>query len=263
MFLKQAELRNVPDKFCVHDWDNIDRSADRLAVFGSIKDYTPLLDFPKLRHLWVAQTNQRQLDVVRSLHRLENLEIAWLRSIHDLMFLDDLPNLRVLALTISKKDFSVEPVGRLTQLHVLSLAATMSIPANCGAIYCESFSPLADLKHLEYLELFAVRPREGGLEPLTALRNLKEVQIGNEYSLEDYARLSVALPRTKGLFHKPYWSKPGHQYSVCKRCGGTAYTILAGRKQGASICSACDKDKLTAHIAEFERLKRTFVERYR
>lgn len=257
MLLKQAQLDKVPDSSRIREFRGVDRSVDALAVIGSIKDLTPLHEFPNLRHLWMNQVNYEQFKQICSLDQLEKLGIYLSPNIIDLSPIANMRNLQILSIESSFNDVSLEPLRLLTKLRVLSISTSMSKAMNGGTGYFESFAPLGDLCYLEYLELFAVKPRELGLEPLTRLKSLKELEINNLYSLEDYAHLAADLPNTKGLFQTPYY-KTKLDTRKCKMCGGIDYYVLFGNKRRAFVCVRCEKDKLDKHLLLFEQLKQKF-----
>jgi hypothetical protein len=248
----------LPEAAKIFDWKTADRGLEALALYGTITDYTPLLEFANLRRLWVSQANPKQFDLICRLPQLEKLGISWMRSIKSLSPLANLSNLKVLSLDGNLKEVSLEPIGALTQLRVLALAALMSTTINGSVIYCQSFDPLANLSHLEYFELSGMKPREGTLEPFTHLKSLKKLEMDNLFTLEEYARLAVGLPNAEGLFHSPYHFTTGDEYLKCKRCGGLDLVVLMGKKRGAMSCRSCNPNALDEHLAEFEELKQKF-----
>ncbi|WP_319586101.1 hypothetical protein [uncultured Desulfobulbus sp.] len=257
MLLKQARLDNVPESSRIKKFRGVDRSVDALAVFGSIKDLTPLHEFRNLRQLLMNRINYDQLKQISSLEQLERLSVYLSPSVTDLSPIAKMSNLQILSLESSFKDVSLEPLRLLTNLRVLSISTLMSKAVNGGTGCFDSFDPLGDLCNLEYLELFAVKPRELGLEPLTRLKSLKELEINNLYSLEDYAHLAVDLPNTKGLFQTPYYQTKLDAWK-CKMCGGIDYYVLFGTKRRAFVCIRCEKDKLDKHLLLFEQFKQKF-----
>jgi hypothetical protein len=41
----------------------------------------------------------------------------------------------------------------------------------------------------------------------------------------------------------------------CKKCGSTLEWLTGAAGRRRSLCPACDKDKLAAHVAAFARIK--------
>ncbi|PGQ48784.1 internalin, partial [Bacillus thuringiensis] len=49
-----------------------------------------------------------------------------------------------------------------------------------------------------------LKVKDDSLEPLMQLKNLKELSLSNQFKVEEYAKLSVALPYTVCESFKPY-----------------------------------------------------------
>jgi len=225
-----------------------------MAVQYGIKNFETLLEFPNLRNLFLPEVNPQKLDIVSRLTQLEQLEISSMRSVTSLEPLASLRNLQLLSLGISFKEFDLEPLGQLTNLRILAIAISMGSGVNGGKAFCPTFAPLANLQDLEYLELFAIKPRDNTLQPISKCKKLKLLDICNMYSLEDYACLAASLPNAEGLFQTPYY-QPTRDDFICNKCGCRDEYILFGVKRRTSICAKCEKHKLYEHIARFEQLK--------
>jgi hypothetical protein len=87
------------------------------------------------------------------------------------------------------------------------------------------------------------------------MKALAEVEISHvpTFALEDFARLAGALPHASGNCLRPHFRM--NFPSPCKRCRTTQewLTGVIGRQR--SLCPVCERDKLAAHVAEFERIK--------
>ena len=141
--------------------------------------------------------------------RVEHLQILFAPRLVDLSFLATLPALRSVCLGETKRvDLETLPTPRrLTSFTLVgSYSTTLTVP---------SFDPLSRLQTLEYLSLCAVRPAEGSLRPLAALQKLKELVLSDIFEVDEFARLSASLPRTKGKCLTPIYMDPA---MVCTRC---------------------------------------------
>jgi hypothetical protein len=236
-----------------------------------------LTEFPRLEGLWIGDGGRRNQPAIAALRRLRVLRLNGATGA-DLGFLGGLSGLHILELSSATaaslrgierlrrleclvidhapKIASLEPIGALAELRHLSISTPASWDAAKKCIEVESLQPLADLSRLERLTLRGVRPAAGGLRPLEGLRALVDVEISHvpTFGLEDFARLAGALPRASGDCLRPHFrmSFPW----PCKRCKTTQEWLTgAVGRQKRYLCPACDKERLAAHVAEFERIK--------
>jgi hypothetical protein len=123
-------------------------------------------------------------------------------------------------------------------------------------IEVESFRPLTALTSLERLLLLGVRPKDLDLTPITTMTHLKEVDIGGvpEFTIEHYARLSVALPKAEGRCLKPYFEIKG--VGFCKKCKGQQVMLNGAPPRARKwLCPKCNDKKLAEHVRAWEALK--------
>jgi hypothetical protein len=135
--------------------------------------------------------------------RLRHLAIRWNTKVRSFESLAG-SNLRTLILEETPKLHSLEPIATLGGLGYFRFQGGMSKPN-----VAESLSPLARLQRLSGLDLFNLRVREDGLLPLANCRSLRSLGLSNQFPTEQYALLSVRLPRTKCAMFKA-WVKPEH-----------------------------------------------------
>jgi hypothetical protein len=118
-----------------------------------------------------------------------------------------------------------------------------------------SLAPLERLSNLERLILLHVRPKDLDLSPVMRMQHLVELDIGGvpEFTLEHYAKLALALPKTKGRCLQPFISIPG--VGRCGKCQGPC-VLLNGTAPRARkwVCPKCNAKLLGAHIARWEEL---------
>jgi hypothetical protein len=192
-----------------------------------------LAAFPQLEGLLVGDGGRKNQPGVAALRRLKVLRLGHIVG-DDLGFLGDLAELRILELS-SVVTRSLRGLEKLRKLECL----------------------VAGLLRLERITLRGVRPASGGLRPLDGLKALAEVEISHvpSFTLEDFARLAGALPNASGDCVRPHF-RMGFPWP-CKRCQTTQewLTGVVGR-QKRFLCPVCEKDKLAAHVAEFERIRK-------
>ena len=119
-----------------------------------------------------------------------------------------------------------------------------------------SYAPLAALTALERLVLTAVRPRDLDLSAIARMTHLRELDISGvpEFTVEDYAKLAAALPRTEGRCLQPYIQIKG--VGFCRKCKGPQ-VLLNGAPPRARkwICPVCQEKALAAHVQRWEAAK--------
>ena len=87
-------------------------------------------------------------------------------------------------------------------------------------------------------------------------RALRTIDISHvpDLGLEDFARLAGALPQAAGSCLQPHFRM--NFPWPCKRCRTTQEWLTgAVGPQKRSLCPVCDKEKLAAHVAAFERIR--------
>src|SRR5262245_2584227 len=235
-----------------------------------------LADYPAREGLWVGDGGRKNQPALTALRRLRVLRLKGVAG-DDIAFLSGLSELRILELSSCKAKSlrgleklqrlgcliidhapnlsSLAEIGKLTALEDLSISTPPSWDAAAKCIKVATLQPLAQLSNLRRLTLRGVCPTEGALRPLESMTGLRQVEISHvpDFTVEDFARLAGALPQAKGDSLKPYFRM--NFPAGCKRCGETLEWLTGVSGRGRSLCPVCDKDKLTAHVAEFRRIK--------
>lgn len=91
------------------------------------------------------------------------------------------------------------PIAALENLEILDLSGGM-----WSTFKPDTLAPLADLRKLRGLSLKAIRVVGESLAPVAGLTQLQELELSNQFPTEEYARLSVALPRVPCTHFAPY-----------------------------------------------------------
>jgi len=175
-----------------------------------------------------------------------------LDSCESLACLTDVPDLEVLAIQHFPKISSLEPLRSLSNLRYLSLTTTIGWDGTNRHLTIDSFEPLVSLQKLELVQILGVVPKWGRLEPLSRIASLRKLSIGGTsfYQLEDFAALSVALPRARESL------RPVSQMnfvSTCRRCQKYPLLFLEGAKPRSPryACPSCGKKKIISHLARW------------
>ncbi|MCW5552811.1 MAG: hypothetical protein KIS67_11710 [Verrucomicrobiae bacterium] len=157
--------------------------------------------------------------------------------------------IEVLSLNHFHRIRSLEPLSSLTNLRALFLTTTNGWDGTNRHLLVETFEPLVALRRLEIVQILGVVPERDRLQPLSRMPSLEKLSIGNTsfYQLEDFAGLSVALPRARGSLQPIYQM---NFISRCRRCKKHALLFLAGAKQRSPryVCPACGKKKIISHL---------------
>lgn len=143
---------------------------------------------------------------------------------------------------------NLEPIRRLSRLRFLCLATDHSWDGTNRNLLVDSFQPLVSLHNLEMLHILGVYPKNGGVEPIARIPNLRKISIGNtnKYQLEDFAILSSLRPNLEG-------ASPIDQMNFltkCKKCNERHELYLNGTKPGAKrfACPKCNINLIRKHL---------------
>jgi hypothetical protein len=241
------------------------------------KMLTRIAGFAKLEGVWAGDGGRKNQPGIAALHGLRVLRLNGAIG-DDLGFLAKLADLRVLGLESLKTSSlrgieglrrveclvidhaprltSLDPIAHLGALRHLSISTPASWDSSRRCIEVDTLAPLGELARLEHLTLRGVRPLADGLLPLERLKALRAVDISHvpDFGLEDFARLAGALPHAAGTCLQPHFRM--NFPWPCKRCRTTQEWLTgAVGRQKRYLCPVCDKDKLAAHVAAFERIK--------
>lgn len=192
--------------------------------WGSVASLAALAQLKKLSHFHLGSAPSAEpLDVLWSLPKLVDLELGNVRAAGDLSFL-----------------------RRLTQLRALSVSGD----TNSGkALKIDTLAPIAELKQLERLSLYAVQVEDESLDPLAALPLLKHLNLANKFPRDEFARLAGRRPDLTSESLLPV-TGPASAFG-CKRCKQKLLYLPAG-KGLPWMCGTCDRAKLDKHIAAFQ-----------
>lgn len=262
----------------IKKWAGVPADVAAAEIHGLVvKDFSPLTQMKRLKALRAVPDGNKQLASLGELTGLKTLVlehapqkalacIGGLTQLEALSLfkfggatfsgLDSLAALRHLVVEHAPKLSSLQALAHLSKLETLEISTPASWDASRRTIKVESLAPLAALKNLRHLTLRGVEPAKGGLEPLAKLKRLETLDVSHVYrfTLADHARLAAQLPKTKG--HALQAAYTMNVPFGCKTCGTAVMFLTAPGPRGKpSLCPKCDKAKLEAHVAEFERLK--------
>jgi hypothetical protein len=209
-YIFRTELR--PD--FADDLNAVDSNATELLIQGKTKNLQRLKLFLNLQKLWIYTVNQSQFDTILRLVSPKMLHIYEMR-VEDLSNLECLKELVVLALewntkahklwNISKnqnlKSLSIKDFSKLNDIERLEQATRMELLDLSGSdstsLKLKNLGSLKQLINLKFLGLSNIKVEDESLQPITELKELRDLLISNQFPTEEYAKLSVALPNTK------------------------------------------------------------------
>lgn len=251
----------------------VGRGATALWVDGTAKDLAALREFtalgslriyrlprrnvpvlagcplPRLTVLSVRHADAGDLGFLSAFVTLETLNVWQCPKLTRLDGIERLTRLTTLALSDLGAIESLAPLAALTRLRSLALAGgvwtTQGLP---------SLAPLRALAGLEQLNLVAAKAIDGDLGPLCDLPRLTKLELSpRNFEPAEIARVAAA---------HPFWLRwlldlsDFDQFagsSGCKKCG-THRKVLFLRRKKLLWCPRCEGAKLTALVADFERL---------
>jgi hypothetical protein len=154
-----------------------------------------------LRPVRVAFYEMRVADIapLSRLGPIEALGISWNSKLTSLEVIGQLSSLTTLSIDDTPKVRDLGPLGGLSRLRALGYS---------GGIWnrntAETLEPIARLEQLEELRLTNIRVLDGGLRPLARCASLRRLFVSNQFSTDDFAYLSMALPETDCDMFAPY-----------------------------------------------------------
>lgn len=201
-----------------------------------------------LTDLWIKWSGIKTLEAATGQRQLLRFHLGDSASLQTLAPLTALPQLQWLWLDGVPKVPDLEPLAALGELEGLCVTG-----AESRALVVPSFQPLAALRSLRWLQLGCIRPAEGGIEPLGALRGLAYLGLPNFFSVEQFAQLAAHLPHTRCDWLKPYARQHRANFR-CPTCRERGQVFTAGAPM-RRLCPACDAQVLAKHVMHYRTLR--------
>jgi hypothetical protein len=251
----------------IKDLNQINEVPIEVAIQGKTKNLERLKELTSIEKLWLFSVNQDEFDLILQSVRPKTLYVYEMR-VEDLSSLELLSGTETIYLcwntkatklwditkNINLKSLSFEDFKRLNSLDSLQQCQTLEELHLSGGIWntlnIDTLEPLKQLNNLKYLGLANIRVKDESLEPLSHLPNLQELEISNQFTTEEYARLSVALPDTKCDYFEPY-------VKLNDSIGGKDIMVIGKRKP--FLNSSIDTKKLQ----KYEDVFKEFQEKYK
>ena len=155
-----------------------------------------------LEALHTGHGRLKTVEAAASCKSLKSLVISSCPSLTGLIFLKELPNLKML---------DIDNVREAQDLSFVSSMVTLEDFGICGTLWTiqkvNNLWPLIELKNLQVIRLYSTKILKDGLLPLHHLKNLVRIECGLYYSPDEFKALRDSLPSLK--FGTPIdYSKP-------------------------------------------------------
>ena len=145
-----------------------------LGLWGYKPKSKDCLDISRLRNLTtlvITRGNISALDGISNLSKLKNIELNYLRNIHDIGVLGDLHELERLEIESCPNISNLAQVFKLNKLKFLSLI-------NAGRL--NSLEKITACAQLKYLNFHKTIIDDGSLSPILTLNNLVDLKLDNK-----------------------------------------------------------------------------------
>lgn len=260
------DLKTLPPE-PAEDISFIDTASSEVSIFGNTRGIERLKDCVEINRVWVTKVNQDEFEKIARLinpvslvmyamkaqdlsplaqmNRIERLAMHWNTKTHDIAPLAELKKLTMLCLIDFPKLSSLDALGCCGNLEMLDLAGGVWKP-----LRVKTLEPLRSLRALKYLSLTNIQVGDDSLQPLTALTNLEELNLSNQFPTEEYARLSVYLEHVTCSSFKPYVSMEG-------KVIGNRTIMITGRRK-PFLDPQADKQRIQKYQRQFKEYQAFF-----
>ena len=190
--------------------------------------------------LRVYHLKAKDLGALEQQVQLETLSLEWNTKATSLWDLSKNTALKSLELTDFSKLSDLSAVAFATGLDDLHISGGFT-----SKIKIDTLQPLSALRNLTTLYLGNMQVATKSLAPLAKLTNLLKIDISNQFSTEEFAHLSVALPNTESRMFSPYFKV---------NFGGKNMVMITGK--GTKVLDAKkDAAQLAQYVLEYKTLQ--------
>lgn len=196
--------------------------------------------------LYLHRVHTTDLSDLASVKNLRALEIYGNPKVVDFSTLNKLPHLQLLKLFDNCRQLHLGFLSELKNLRSLCISGGFT-----GPTAVDSLEPLASLPRLKELKLFAIRVKHKlQLRPLANCSRLETLALSNTFETEQYAFLSVHLPKVRcNLFAAYVNTSPSTLNDTDVMVVGRRKPFLNSRK---------DASKLEKYALRFGKLQDEF-----
>ncbi|UPO90161.1 leucine-rich repeat domain-containing protein [Niallia sp. Man26] len=205
----------------IKDLKDIIEAPKEIALKGNTQHLEYLSNFAEIEIVWIYSVNQKEFDLIinsinpktlyiyemrvedlSSIERLKDLEqlyLCWNPKANKLWDMSKNPNLKHLSIEDFKRLNHIDQLESCYLLQELNLAGGIWTTLNI-----DTLEPIKQLQNLKVLGLSNLKVKDNSLEPISHLKGLMELNLSNQFSTEEFAMLSVKLPKTKCEYFHPY-----------------------------------------------------------
>lgn len=217
------------------------------VVGAGAREIEKLVSLLDVTYLHFYELRVVDLSPLAAIKKMRHLKINWNTKLTELKAIGQLRSLETLALVHVPKVKDLSPLAALSKLAALEYSGGI-----WSRNHAMSLEPLGSLPKLEELILTSLRVEEGGLRPLAQCRSLKELELSNTFDTEDYAYLSVALPKVECKYFAP-WVRVNLSDGTNVRD-----TMVIGKRK-PFLNSKIDAAKIAAYEEEFKHVQERFA----
>jgi len=220
---------------------------ERLWCFDLNAKSAPIVgSLSSLRRLYVDGIRLEGVRALTGLTQLEVLSLERCTGVTSLAELASFQGVKALGVTHFPNVHSLKPLRQFGSLNALVAAGGM-----WTRMTVESLAPLALLRELRFLHLSNLKALDESLGPLAELSGLEILELPNFYPVEEFARLSARLRKTKCTWFASFIAMGASM--LCPKCGHGSMVLLTGKGM-PTLCSLCDEVRLKKHDDHFRNL---------
>ena len=220
------------------------RGSAAYVVGVSDRDFGGLCDRLDVLALHFYEMRVASIQPLTQLARLRGLAIVWNTKVSDIGPLAELRELRALRLSHTPRVKDLSALAALSELTFLEITGGVWSTSRLA-----SLDPVGALGRLRELVLMNAAVETGGLRPLAKCPELQRLDLSNQFRTEDYAFLSVMLPKTECDMFAPY-------VRLAEPLEGKDVMVVGAKKP--FLNSTSDGPRLAGYAAEFEALREAF-----
>lgn len=212
-------------KFANSRLQDADESITSLMVWHCGKFDVDIIErFTSLRSLRVAGWYGSSLDALRAMPSLEHLFIYMLPNVTSFDALSELSGLRHVELSVN---------------HWNDMQSI------------DSFEPIGDHQHLQYVRLTGLSPIDKNLVCLLNNPSLTKLELADVFPLEELAK-AIQLRPDLAEYFEPIVCED----IKCNKCKAHKVSLrgLSGSRRMRLLCPECNHKRVKCHQAEFEAL---------
>lgn len=210
-----------------------------------LEEVLPLLS-PRFLSIYNVQV--KDLSFLEKLEKCQTLFLEWNNKADQLWDFKKTQQITSLAIRDFPKIIDLESFADAVHLKNLSIEGGIDKPMKI-----QSLKPLASLKNLKTLRLANVKVQDNSLGHLKELRKLKNLWVSNQFSTEEFAKLSVEMPKVNCSRFKH-----SEKVKIYNKHGELELDTMITGINKPCLHSVRDRDKIHLYKSEFTSLQNKY-----